>query len=145
MLSEQLVPPVKARLEARLPGTRIRAAGSYVAVVTSGQVQPMRQAFVIPASITGGRVEAAAGAFVQSIERGITVMLQLPAYSETGAAELDPLEALVADTIVALAGWTPGDTAGVFVLRRGGIAALGKGSVFYGLEFVLTDHVRIAT
>lgn len=145
MLSEQLVPPTMARLQ-QAGFARVRAAGSIPALKRSGEAaQPVQQVFVVPSALVGRPPQSAAGAFIQAVERGLTVVLTLPAYSDTGTGQLDPLEAMVLQALAALAGWAPGDTVGVYALSRGALLSVEGGALIYGLDFTITDHLRIAT
>ncbi len=145
MLASPIIPAVTARLQAAgLFGGRIESAGNLAALMQSGQAsQPILRAHVLPADLTGRPGSAAAGAFVQTVERGVSVLITLPVFDGTGRSAAD-VEALIASTVAALCGWGPDDFPGVFHLRLGRLLSLTGGIILYQLDFTITDQLRLS-
>ena len=145
MLVEGLIPTVIARLQAKnLFGGRIATAADLQALIRSGQAgEPVLRAHVIPSALTGARPALAAGAYVQSIDRGVTVLFTLPVFDGVGAGQGDQLEQLISDTIAAVAGWRPIGTPGAFRMVRAGLLNMQGGTVAYQIDFAIADQLRI--
>lgn len=147
MLSEPLVPLVVARLKEQVGfGGRVETAADLAALMRSGQAaQPQLRAHVLPAALVAKAADAAAGAFVQAVERGVSVIITLPAFDATGAGDTDRMEQLVLQTIFALAGWGTDTSVGVFQLRQGRLLSLQGGVMVYQVDFVISDQLRISS
>lgn len=123
---------------------RIEGAAEFAALMKSNalpQVTPA--AFVLPLGLQGGQADAAAGAYTQALERVFGVVLVMRNAGRTGEDALDPLDALIEQTVTALAGWGPADAPGVFRLVRGALVSMAAGTVVYQLDFSISDQVRI--
>lgn len=146
MLAEPIIPAVVSRLQdAELFGGRIERAGNLAALMKTGApMQPVLRAHVLPADLNGREVHSATGGFIQTLDRGISVLITLPAFDGSGAAGVPDIEALIASTVAALCGWAPGDTPGVFRLRQGRLLSLQGGVILYQLDFTVTDQLRIS-
>lgn len=146
MLASPIIPAVVARLQAAgLFGGRIDLAGNLAALMKTGQpMQPVLRAHVLPADLAGREVHSATGGFIQSLDRGVSVLITLPAFDGTGAAGMPDIEALIASTVGALCGWAPPDTPGVFRLRQGRLLSLTGGVILYQLDFTISDQLRIS-
>ena len=108
------------------------------------QVTPC--AHVIPTGLFGKPAPTAmAGAIVQGIDRTFTVVLSIKAHDQTGARALDEIETLVDEIALALVGWTPGETIGVFQFRRAVLKSFTRGVAIYEIDFALQDQLRKAT
>lgn len=146
MLADPLVPAVIDRLLARVGdfGGRVQGAGALAALMRSGAArQPQTAAWVIASDLVGRPGQAAAGAFVQTVERGVTVVLSQPAYDGTGAAGSDQHEALVTAVVEAVAGWAPANSPGVLQLARAQLLRLEGGMLTSQIDFSLTDQLRV--
>lgn len=145
MLAEGLIPALIARMKARgLFGGRIGPAGELQALIRQGRAgEPVLRAHVIPSALTGSRPALAAGAYVQAIDRGVTVLFTLPVADGTGASKVDQLEELISDTIAAVAGWRPGTTPGAFRLVRAALLSMQGGTIAYQIDFAIGDQLRI--
>lgn len=146
MLTTSIIPAVIARLHAAgLFGGRIHAASNLAALMQSGQAtQPVLRAHVLPADLAGREVPSASGAFIQNVDRGVAVLISLPVYDGTGATAATDIEQLIASTVAAIAGWSPGDTPGVFRMRQGRLLSLAGGTILYQLDFIIPDQLRIS-
>ena len=145
MLAEGVVPALIDRLKERgLFGGRIGPAADLQALIRNGQAgQPILRAHVIPSALTGGRPSSAAGAYIQPVDRGVTVLFTLPASDGTGAGKTDQLEDLIGDTIAAVAGWRHSSMPGAFRLVRGGLLSMQGGTIAYQIDFAAGDQLRI--
>ena len=146
MLPDPIVPDLIARLVAQVAafGGRVQGAGSLAALTRTGAArQPQTAAWVIASGLVGRPGQAAAGAFVQSVERGVSVVVTLPAYDGSGAGGSDQHEALVSAVVAALAGWAPATSPGVLQLARAHAPSIQGGIITSQIDFSLMDQLRI--
>ncbi|NTT88502.1 phage tail terminator protein [Tabrizicola fusiformis] len=141
---QSISPLLIARLKARdLFHGRVYPAANLAALMRAGpSAQPLLQAHVLPSSLTGGRSEAASSAFIQAVDRGVSVVFSLPIGDATGAAQADDLEQLILATTEAVTGWGPEDCPGVFRLARGQLVSMQGGLIVYQLDFTIQDQLR---
>lgn len=141
---QPIIPFLIDRLKSRdLFGGRIYPAGNLAALMRAGNTaDPILKAHVLPSSLTGGKAEAATGAYVQLVDRGVSVVISLPIADATGAAQADDLEHLIFATTEAVTGWGPVDCPGVFRLARGQLVSMQGGIIVYQLDFTIADHLR---
>ena len=111
-------------------------------------------AFVLPNGIAGGRAQSSENAFLQMADELVSVVLiQRSAGDVRGSKGQAPLQTLVWAVILALCGWEPAamgasdasgsDPVGVLELRRGRLLSLDAGTVFYQLDFAISQQVRV--
>lgn len=142
-----LAEDVTARLEATVPDLagRIEGAVSLAQLIKSGALPPVTPAaHVLLMGSRGGAPSACTGLFVQPVECLVGVVLTVRSYDRTGQGAVDPVEALAADVIDALAGWSPDEhAASPFRLVRSGVVSMEGGAVVFQIEFALSTHLRI--
>lgn len=141
---QPLIPFLIDRLKSRdLFGGRVYPAGNLAALMRSGNAaDPTLKAHVLPSSLAGGKGDAVTGAYVQAVDRGVSIVISLPIADATGAAQADDLEQLIFATTEAVTGWGPADCPGVFRLVRGQLVSMQGGIIVYQLDFSITDHLR---
>lgn len=143
---------VKVRLEPiAVLGNRIQPAASLSELMSRNQApQVCPAAFVLPAGIRGGSVDAMAGLFRQDITEVLSIVLFLRSAGDaTGGKMTDALVPLRNDVIRAIVGWAPqsewddDETVGEFRLSRGELVSLSAGLLTYQIDFSLNDQLRI--
>jgi len=123
----------------------VKGAVDFGALVAGGKMpQTTFSAFVLPAGLIGRTAEAAAGAFVQSFDEAVSVILAIRSFEAAGSRSIDPLRVLVMKIFETLGGWAPGDESGVLTLRTGRLVSMQAGLIVYQIDFSLTDQMRIA-
>lgn len=149
MLADEL----KTRIEAQVAvlAGRVEHALDLVELVGQGALPQSRYAaFVVPVGLrpqSGG--ESAAGAFTQSLDEVLAVVLVVNSAGDvTGAKAAPRVDELVWQLIQAVAGWAPADLAatlytGDFRFLRGEVISLTRGAVFYQVEFAIQLQLRI--
>lgn len=144
-----LVAAVKARLEAEVGGLakRVQEAAELSELVRRNQLpQATPAAFVLPLGLRGGGADAATGSFRQAVDETVGVLLVVRSAGDaTGARSLPAIDALIEETVGALAGWAPDDQIGVFRVARGALVSLREGAIIYQLDFTIEDQVRIVS
>lgn len=141
-----MIDAVIARLEAEVPtlAGRTQGAVQFVELMRTGNLpQVTPAAHVLPLGLTGGQPNAVAGAFVQPLDRAISVMLTLRSYDARGEKALDPLETLINAIVTAICGWTPEPTVGVYRLTRAALVTMTAGTLVYQIDFAIADQLRI--
>jgi hypothetical protein len=135
-----------ARLVAEVPDLegRIEGAGE-LAELTGRNALPQHgtSAFVIPLGWVGGKADAGAGAFDQMLEESYGVITVIRNHTPVGRRVLAELKPFLMRIIEAIAGWTPGDTSGVFRFARGSLVSSAKGTLIYQMDFSIADQLRI--
>ncbi|PRZ48347.1 phage tail terminator protein [Tritonibacter scottomollicae] len=136
---------VKDRLEARLPefAGRIETAVDFTRLLKDRGLPQSSTAFVIPLGLQGQRANDATGIFSQAYSETVGVLLVARSHDQTGSKALGQLRPIIGQVLEALAGWSPGSDFGVFELRRGDLAGVGGGALFYMIEFSINDQLRI--
>jgi hypothetical protein len=103
-------------------------------------------AFVVPLGFDDRGGESGVGMHTQMLADAIGVVLYVKSRGDLKAKKALPrIEPLIDAVIAAVAGWTPGNTSGVFQVKRGRLMPGGKGIVIYTIDFELLDQLRIAT
>jgi len=139
---------VQNRLETQIPALsgRVNDAAKFTAMMkSSAGPQAMPAAYVLPAAMMGRQPQAAAGLFIQDYAEAISVVLFFGATSARASRALAHLRPFLFDVIQAIAGWTPGDTVGVFQLTRGAVLNVTDGRLIYQLDFSIMNQLRIAS
>lgn len=146
MLATGITTALQARLLDRgLFGGRIGQANDLQSLIRSGRAgEPVLRAHIIPSAMTGARPTAAAGAFIQSVDRGITILFTLPVGDGPAPGKGDQLEHLITTTIAAVVGWRPLETTGVFRLVRASLLSMQGGTISYQIDFAVGDQLRIS-
>ncbi len=140
--------PVADRLKTLLmPATLrdVRLALDLARLMAAGELKGLGTvAFVIPRGGRGRAPDVAAGVFSQMTEEVISVVLSFAAIDNpTGDKAQAAVEATIDAVIRAIAGWTPSDTVGVFAYQGHQLVALQPGLLAYGVEFSISDQLRI--
>jgi len=138
----------EARLAAVCPqlAGRIGTALQFADAIAKNRLpQVSPAAFVLPLGLRGGAASAAAGMFVQSLDRLMGVVLVVRSAGDPlGARLADTLEPLIDAVIQGFAGWAPDGAIGVFRLQRAELVSLAEGAATFQIDFVLDDQLRIA-
>lgn len=144
---QPIIPLIIDRLKARdLFHGRVYPAANLAALMRTGTAtQPILQAHVLPSRLTGGKADGVSGAFIQTVDRRVSVVISLPIADGTGAAQADDLEQLIIDTIEAVTGWGPVDCPGVFRLADGQLTSMQGGIIIHQLDFTIADQLRHST
>lgn len=140
--------PVIERIKAQVPQLRsVDGAIELVALLDARiPLAPGPVAHVVPTGIRGGAAEAMSGAFVQAIEDVVNVIVSFRSIDDaTGRKSVDMVSDLLNDVICAIAGWGPDDALGVFRLVRCSVLRFDAGILVYGIEFAISDQLRILT
>jgi len=140
--------PIVDRLKARLtpdPLRDVRVALDLARLMASGEMKGLGAlAFVIPRGGRGRAPDTATAVFSQITEEVISVVLSFPAIDNpTGDRAQTAVEATIDAAIRAIAGWTPAETVGVFAYQSHQLITLQPGLLAYGVEFSITDQLRI--
>lgn len=136
------------RLVTRVPELehRIQGAVEFDKLMrTKAPPQHGLAAYVLPRGIAGGPPQAVAGMFVQDVQERVAVVLFLRGTDPTGKRALTRLQPFLLEVIEAIAGWAPGDEAGVFVLNRCEPIANEHGLLVFQIDFSINDQLRIQT
>lgn len=109
-------------------------------------------AFVVPNGLAFGAAEYETGFFIQGVDEVFSIILLMRSASDVRGAKLQgELQALIWKVVEALAGWAPESPetdepvapVGVLVPKRGSLARLDAGTVFYQLDFAIQQQLRI--
>ena len=151
-----LVDAIIARLEAEIPDLAGRARGALELseLIRQGALPAYSPAaFVVPAGLAPtGEAESSAGAYLQTLDELVAVVLILRSAGDvTGARGQPKLNELLLAVLAALAGWAPEDGVeetglggiGVLELRGGNLVQLDAGNIFYQLDFAQRAQLRI--
>ncbi|MGJ5203637.1 phage tail terminator protein [Bradyrhizobium sp. HKCCYLR20261] len=144
-----LVDDVSARIDASVPALagRIEGVADLAALIAAGAL-PQREvaAFVVPLGFDDRGGESVTSAHTQVLEESVAVILCIKALGDAKARRALPtIEQLSGAVIAAVAGWAPGDVAGVFRVTRGRLLSAEKGLVIYQIDFALLDQLRIVS
>ena len=141
-----MIDDVIARLEAQVAELQSRTFGAaeFTTLMQrkSLPAYPVA-AYILPLGLQGSAATAAAGRFIQPIRESIAVVLIVNSLDQLGARALQRLHPMLREIIEAVAGWAPGDEAGVFELTRANIIDPGVGRLAYQIEFSISDQLRI--
>lgn len=139
-----LVDALKDRLRNEVAELRsVEGAASMAALMASnGLPQQTPAAHVVTLGMQGADEEAAAGAYVQTYQEVLGVIITWRNAINTDRAVTD-VEALVRKIVRTVAGWVPDDAMAPFKLLRGQLVTMQKGTVVYQLDFAITDQLRI--
>jgi hypothetical protein len=111
----------------------------------NGMPQRDVSAFVIPLGFDDRGGESVAGMHTQMLADVVGVILCQKARGDLkGQKGLVRIEPLINAVVDAVAGWAPGNTVGVFNVKRGRLAPGGQGIIVYQIDFELMDQLRIA-
>lgn len=124
---------------------RVREAEDYAAILQmKGITSAQGGAYVMPAGLRGGRVQAATGVFVQDFDEVVAVVILVPSGDRGLSRRGSSFFTQIHGVIDALCGWVPDDAVGPFQLVRGAMINLGQGVLAYQIEFSIPDQLRIA-
>ncbi|WP_323780149.1 hypothetical protein [Thalassovita sp.] len=139
---------VQTRLAARIPDLagRVHDAADFTEMLRrGGSPTAMPAAYIMPAAMIGRQPGGVTGLFVQEYTESISVVLVFGSTEPRATRAFKRLRPFIFDVIEAIAGWTPGGTAGVYQLARGAVLGVGEGRLTYQLDFTIFDQLRIAT
>ena len=135
-----------ARLKSEIPdlGNRVQGAADLAALMQRGAVPTVTPtAFVLPAGIGAGKVDAMTGAYRQNIVRRYSVALCLTSRDRTGERALDEAESLIEAIVAALVGWDgDSEAVGVLTLVRVSLIRFAEGVATYEIQFSIEDQLR---
>jgi hypothetical protein len=137
-----------ARLKALVPdlGNRVEGAASLAALAKAGGApQAALVAHVVPTGIGGGKPFPLMGMYRQATERLVSVLLTVNTGHAQGGHWADRIEALIDDILLAMLGWQPTGSAGVFNLRRAQLVDATGGVFRYEITFSCEFEVRVTT
>ena len=138
---------VMARLDEQVPELtgRIENAGKFAELIERKKVpQVTPAAFVLPAGITGGKAEALSGAFIQGFREVVSVVLFVRVAGDpTSARAIDEATPIVRKVVMTIAGWSPEDATGIFVLGQAELIGATGGALTFQIDFELDDQLRI--
>lgn len=140
--------PVITRLKTTVaPGILrdVRVALDLPRLLATHELKAMgTMAFVIPKGGRGRVPVSAAGVYTQITEETISVVLSFSTIDNpNGDRALGAVEVAIYAVVAALAGWTASDTVGVFSYQSHQLIALQPGLLAYGVDFSITDQLRI--
>jgi hypothetical protein len=140
-----MIEDVIARLRDQVTALRsVEGAASLAALMQSNAMpQQTPAAHVITLGMHGGAAEAMAGAFIQSFDETVGVVLTFRTDSQTGARAAGEINVVVRDVIDAVAGWAPTDAMGQFRMARANLVNMSRGTVIYQIDFAISDQLRI--
>lgn len=138
---------VRARVEALVPALagRMQNAAQFAQLVDNNRLPQVTPAgFALPGAMVGGDADVAAGMFRQAVDETVIIVLVVRgARDATGAGAADEIAPLVSAIIHAVAGWSPVDAPGVFVLGRAELVGGQDAALVYQIDFTLSDQLRI--
>lgn len=143
-----LIEDTIARLKAQVPdlGNRVEGAASLAALARSGGVpQVALVAHVLPSGIGGGKALPLMGMYRQAVDRLVSVILTVNTGHAQGGHWAERIEALVDQIILAVLGWQPTGSAGVFGLRRAQLIDATAGVFRYEITFSCEFEMRVET
>lgn len=139
---------VQTRIAAQVPelASRVYDAADFTEFLNAtGKAKPTPAAYVIPAALVGREPSAATGGFIQGYTESVSVVLVFRSTDAQAGRALKRLRPFLFEVIEALAGWTPGNTAGVFQLARGQVLGASGGLLSYQIDFSIQNELRILT
>lgn len=134
------------RLKETVPSLASRVEGAAELAVLMGknelpQVTPV--AYVVPLGFDAGPQLDATGIHEQMVTEAWGVIIVADyAGDATGAAAIPEIESLANDVRSALKGWQPATAIDAMALRRGRLVDIRNGTLFYQLDFTLTQPDR---
>lgn len=138
---------VRARIEARVPALagNLRNAGDWARVVEQQMLPEFSPAaFLLPGGFVGGKADVATGLFRQSYQETVSIVLVVRVAGDPlGEAAIDEITPLVRAVVEAVAGCSPDDAPGAFVLERGELVGAKDGALLFHIDFSLHAQLRI--
>lgn len=140
-----LVDDVQARLADMVSSLRnVGTAVDMMALIrTNNLPQFTPAAHVVPVGLRGGSEDAMAGAYIQSAEETVGVVLTFRNSDPEGARQLGRAMAIRDEVIEALVGWAPDEAMAGFRLVRGAVVQMEGTTLVYLLEFAIPLQLRI--
>jgi hypothetical protein len=148
MAEVRLAEHVIQRLKEEVPqlAGRVEGAAHLAQLMAANQLpQHTPAANVIATGLAGGTADASTGLFRQAFDQTVTVYLTFRNVQGAGGNALDLFDDVKWAVIVALCGWAPNDTVGVFRLVRGQVVNMATGTLLYQIDIALGDQLRIAS
>ena len=139
-----LVEALKNRLRDEVGALRsVEGAASMAALMqANGLPQQTPAAHVVTLGMQGGNEEASAGAFVQTYQEVLGVIVTWRTVVNSDRTVTD-VEELIRTIVEAVAGWVPEGAMAPFKLQRGQLVTMTKGTLVYQLDFSIADQLRI--
>lgn len=142
-----LVAQLANRISDEVPAlmNRIEQVAALAALTAEGAL-PQREiaGFVVPLGFDDRGGQSASGLHTQMLADTLGVILCVKALGDAKAKRaLTTIDTLAGDVIAAVAGWAPGNVAGVFVATRGRLVSVTKGLVIYQIDFTVSRQLRI--
>lgn len=141
-----MIAAIIARLKSNAPSFngRIEGAGSFAAMIQAKRLPYITPAaHVVPVSMTGGKADAATGAYTQDTTETFGVIFTIRSGDPIGGDRLEPIDAIKSEVINAIAGWAPSDEIGVFQFVSGRMQNIADGALIYEVDFRINDQLRI--
>lgn len=124
----------------------VQQAAELAALIQANALpQRLPAAFVLPLGFDLKGGESSAGAYTGLLQDMIGVVLIAESAGDpNAAAAATTIDALKDKVLAAIAGWAPADAIGVFEPLRGRLVSVSAGTVFFQIDFALTNQLRIA-
>lgn len=134
-----------ARLKSRQPDLkdRVYGAGALAALLAKTampEVTPV--AYVVPMGFRSGKEAAVSGAYLQTQEAILGVMLCLRSNDRNGQRALDSVQSFLTGIPLALAGWRAPTSIGACRPVRAFLAASREGTMWWQFEFSIPTQIR---
>ncbi|MEH7830514.1 phage tail terminator protein [Gemmobacter denitrificans] len=143
-----MTPEIINRLKAEVPDLKGRVYGAAaLATLMKADAVPQNTpcAHVLPTGMQGHpQPTMTVGCYLQSVDHGFAVVVSLRAHDGHGERiVLDEVHPLLERVALALVGWSPIDSTGLFIFRASRLAAFARGVAIYELTFSLKHEWRI--
>lgn len=138
---------IAARLTARAPLLRKIGVAGDLAAVLEGKLPDATgiSAFILVGEERGGAASFSAGAYIQSVQVSVAVILTFREISNrAGDRLIDSLEAAKTQLREALVGWMPDGANGALRLVHGAPVSFKPGLFAWGYQFATSTQLRIS-
>lgn len=136
------------RLTAEVPALagRVREASDYTSLLRNVSLTAATGgAYVMPSGLRAGPAASATGAYVQSFDDVVAVVILVPDPNKGLGRQGATIDDLRGAVIGAVAGWMPDGAMGACQLLRGAMINLGGAALAYQIEFTIPDQLRITS
>lgn len=140
-----LVDLVRDRLTDRVSALRTvgTAADMQALIRANGLPQFTPAAHVVPVGLRGGSEDAMTGAYLQTVDETVGVVLTFRNSDPEGARQMGCAMAVRDEVIAALAGWVADEATGPARVLRGTVLQMEGTTLVYLLEFAIPLQLRI--
>lgn len=143
-----LIDSVAARISSQVTALNgnVQQAAELAALVSAKALpQRLPAAFVLPLGFDFKDGSSAAGTYTALVQDMIGVVLIAESAGDARAVKAAAtIDALKDDVLAAVSGWSPASAIGVFEPLRGRLVSVDAGTVFFQIDFALTNQLRIA-